>query len=466
MLVVDNRPAGPGYYKKDAVPPPECYKKDAATPAVPAAPCAMQHSDNESTEKLVAQHNALVNARFSFVPLQMRLFLALLARIRFDDVDFKEHFIPANELIFERHGGSAYDQIDEMCGNITSFKLYIELLEEGTRKRRRRPKYDYIPLMAKAGYDGELGGVVATFNPLIMPYLLQLRENGNFTLAALDELRKLKSPNSVRIYWLLKEHADFGQRTISLEQLRFMLDIAENEYPRFSNFKARILDKAQNELAKTDMPFTFELERQNQIVQHIKFVFGYDGASPPLQLEAGLAAGPPAQDTPLEVDAPPPAWVEALRLVGVSQRSLKQIAKQLDNNEYPLSYVDFVLARIGKQHQLGKVKKPAGAIYKALVEKYLLDEFHQAQQPAPTPAPVRKSRPKTAPPEPEVAYSLREVREIYDNPGPFLKKQMTGVSFEQHLQAVYLSQGFEQVLRAGEPWLVKTAPAAVGPPQA
>ena len=60
--------------------------------------------------------------------------------------------------------------------------------------------------MAKAGYDGDLGGIVATFNPLIMPYLLQLRESGNFTLADLDELCKLKSPSSGRIYWLLKEY--------------------------------------------------------------------------------------------------------------------------------------------------------------------------------------------------------------------------------------------------------------------
>ena len=239
----------------------------------------MKTLPKQNADKIVAQHNALVNARFSFVPLQMRLFLALLSRISLDDTEFKEHIIPVSELLFERHGGSAYQQIDEMCDDITSFKLYIEILEDGTRKRRRRPKYDYIPLMAKAGYDGDLGGVVAAFNPLIMPYLLQLRESGNFTLADLDELRKLKSPNSVRIYWLLKEYSDFGQRAVTPEQLRFMLNIAENEYPRFSNFKARVLDRAQVELARTDMPFTYELERQNQLVQRIKFLFGYDTAN-------------------------------------------------------------------------------------------------------------------------------------------------------------------------------------------
>ena len=64
----------------------------------------------------------------------------------------------------------------------------------------------------------------------------------------------------------------------------------------------------------------------------------------------------------------------------MSLRSIKQITKQLEAKEYPLAYVDFVLARIGKQHQLGKVKKPAGAVYKALVEKYLLEEYLTEQK--------------------------------------------------------------------------------------
>jgi hypothetical protein len=53
----------------------------------------------------------------------------------------------------------AYQQADEMCVDITFFKPYIELLYDTTRKHQRRPKYDYIALMAKtkAGYDGEMG---------------------------------------------------------------------------------------------------------------------------------------------------------------------------------------------------------------------------------------------------------------------------------------------------------------------
>lgn len=426
----------------------------------------MKTPSKQNADKIVAQHNALVNARFSFVPLQMRLFLALLARISLDDTEFKEHVIPISELLFERHGGSAYQQLDEMCDDITSFKLYIEILEDGTRKRRRRPKYDYIPLMAKAGYDGDMGGIVAAFNPLIMPYLLQLRESGNFTLADLDELRKLKSPSSVRIYWLLKEYSDFGQRTVTPEQLRFMLNIAENEYPRFSNFKARVLDRAQLELARTDMPFTYELERQNQLVQRIKFLFGYDTANTGSDELAKIQGDQNAEKIEISQHSEnvekalieEPAWVQALRLIGISLRSIKQITKQLEAKEYPLEYVDFVLSRIGKQHQLGKVKKPAGAVYKALVEKYLLEEYLAWQQ-TPKMIPVKKTGIVTKTKIPlleEVAFPLREVRDMYENPGPFLKRQLQEPTFELHLEAIYLSQGFALVKRDGEDWLIKT----------
>ena len=427
----------------------------------------MKTPPKQNADKIVAQHNALVNARFSFVPLQMRLFLALLSRISLDDTEFKEHVIPVSELLFERHGGSAYQQIDEMCDDITSFKLYIEILEDGTRKRRRRPKYDYIPLMAKAGYDGDLGGIVAAFNPLIMPYLLQLRESGNFTLADLDELRKLKSPSSVRIYWLLKEYSDFGQRTVTPEQLRFMLNIAENEYPRFSNFKARVLDRAQVELARTDMPFTYELERQNQLVQRIKFLFGYDTVTTDVNEVEGNQQLQLIENTEISQHsenieksaADEPAWVQALRLIGVSLRSIKQITKQLEAKEYPLEYVDFVLSRIGKQHQLGKVKRPAGAVYKALVEKYLLEEY-LTEQKAVKASPVKKASAAIKTKLPlleEVGFPLREVRDMYENPGPFLKRQLQEPTFELHLEAVYLSQGFVLVQRDSEDWLIKNA---------
>ena len=138
----------------------------------------------------------------------------------------------------------------------------------------------------------------------------------------------------------------------------------------------------------------------------------------------------------------------------MSFRSIKQISRQLEEKEYPLEYIDFVLSRIGRQHQLGKVKKPAGAVYKALVEKYLLEEYLTEQKTAKV-VPVRKLAPAAklkTPLQEDIAFPLQEVREMYENPGPFLKRQLQESSFELHLETIYLSQGFVLVQRNGEDW--------------
>ncbi|UPL51404.1 replication initiation protein [Hymenobacter sublimis] len=392
-------------------------------------------------DKTVAQHNALINARFSFVPLEMRLFISLLTRIEPGDEQFREHFVPMAEIIHERTGGSAYDEVKQMCNNITSRRLYIEKLidtQQGTRKRSKKPDFEFIPLMAKAAYESDRGGVVASFNPLIMPYLLQLRESGNFTLAQLEQLNKLKSFYSYRIYWLLKEYATFKERTITIAQLRFLLDLQEGEYPRFNNLRTRILDKAQTEMQQTDMPFTYELQKQGKVVSEVKFLLAapHDGEVMPTK-------------SPL---AEVPAWARTLAEIGVGERSLAVVHRQLEAGEYEVDYIAYVIRIVTNQFRKGKIKKPAGAIYKALIEKYLLVDYQQAKAAAGTKKKALTQAPSAAA---TVTYRLSEVRKMYDNPGPYAQRQKQADTFEQHLQQVYLRDGFTIEDRDGEQWLVK-----------
>ena len=70
---------------------------------------------------------------------------------------------------------------------------------------------------------------------------------------------QLKSATQIRIYELLKQYEYIGKREIEVSELRELLGIAPNEYPRFSNFKIRILDSCQKALAEnTDICFTYE----------------------------------------------------------------------------------------------------------------------------------------------------------------------------------------------------------------
>ena len=71
---------------------------------------------------------------------------------------------------------------------------------------------------------------------------------------------RLKSPNQVRMYEILKQYEKVGKRELKVQELRELLGIENKEYSeRWDNFKVRVLDSCQQALAEsTDIKFTYE----------------------------------------------------------------------------------------------------------------------------------------------------------------------------------------------------------------
>ena len=53
---------------------------------------------------------------------------------------------------------------------------------------------------------------------------------------------RLRSSNQVRMYEILKQYETVGERILSVDDLKSYLGIGKNEYPRWNNFKCRVLD--------------------------------------------------------------------------------------------------------------------------------------------------------------------------------------------------------------------------------
>jgi hypothetical protein len=310
------------------------------------------------SEVLAVQHNAFVNARFQFDTLEMRLFLAMLGRIRRPDKIFLDCVIPLRELAPEGGNHVPYSDVAALVKRFARRAIDIELLSPEGR-RQKELGITSIPLLSRVSYAKASGKIVARFNDDFRPYLLQLHHN--FTKAEIGQLQKLKSVSSHRIYWLLKEYVSFGRRTISVAELRNMLQLTTEYVGRFDHFRARVLDRAQQELARTDLPFTYELVRQGREVTEIRFLF--------------------APVTPAAVARAPAlhAWEETLLAVGIAKKSLATVAAQLAAGTYEEDYIAYVLVRVQEQVGQGKVRKKAGAVYKSLTEGYLLEEYQQAK---------------------------------------------------------------------------------------
>ena len=326
---------------------------------------------------LVVQHNALVNAKFDLNTHEARLFLALLARLQRTDTAFSKCQLLVREIVPSTGSNNVYDQVRRMLKDFASRTLTIEKLSSDGRPLKK-PSFTVIPLLAYATYlEGE-GMIEAQFNDLLLPYLLELRDN--FTKAQLTELLKLKSANSYRIYWLLREYAAFGKRTIRLDELKAILGL-DHEYDRFNNFRARILDRAQAELAATDLPFTYEAIKHGREVIEIKFSFK------PVTTNQTVAA--PSSNYS--------EWEAAVLAAGVSATSLPLIQARLTAGDYDLGYVRYVLDTVKGQVRIGKIKKEGGAVFKALTDCYLLPDYQQKlnatvskKKPNPSANPQRK----------------------------------------------------------------------------
>ena len=90
-----------------------------------------------------------------------------------------------------------------------------------------------------------------------LPLMFEFKEK-YFTYELWNALR-LKSSNQLRMYEILKQYEKLGTRIIYLDDLKELLGLDKKDYPRYGNFKIRVLDVSQKALTTyTDIKFDYE----------------------------------------------------------------------------------------------------------------------------------------------------------------------------------------------------------------
>lgn len=199
-----------------------------------------------------------------------------------------------------------------------------------------------------------------------------------------------------------------------------------------------MLDRAQQELAQTNLAFDYELVRgKNNSVEEIRFRFT------PVTSEVLLPSLPATAE-----------WQKALLEVGVSASSIATIGELIERGEIEATYVQYVVQQQRTKSKQGKIKSLAGAIFTAITKGHSLQEYRQvlAQRQK---AASRKPATTAASTPQFVRYRVQEARDAFDI--MVRKKMAKGATFEENLQLVYLSQGFWQERDSqGIEWLVKS----------
>jgi plasmid replication initiation protein len=218
----------------------------------------------EMSEKtLVVQHNALVEARYKMTIEEQRVLKTIISQIHSYDEDFKLYEIRVLDLarLIGVSDEYYYSRIKSLLSKLRKSTLLI-IDENG----------DYVETgwLSSITYRQGKGAVAIRFDPILKPYLLQLKSL--FTSYELGNILRLRGMYSIRIYELLKQYEKIGKREFALDDFKKTLHI-ESEYAQYRDLKKYVLMPSEKEVSQnTDISFSIEEKKKGRKVIGLIFI--------------------------------------------------------------------------------------------------------------------------------------------------------------------------------------------------
>lgn len=205
----------------------------------------------------------IMNCSYDLSLEEQKLILTLASMVQPEDEDFKPYKFKINDFmeLLGVETQTKYTEVPKITKEL--MKKVFEIEEDDTLIQ--------TAWLSSATYRKGSGMVELEFSPRLKPYMLKL--NGLFTQYKLANILSMKSKYSPRIYEILKcnEFKQQGYIEIEVEELRKLLK-ADNVYPRYNDFKRKIIIQTQKELKKiSDISFDFEEIKTGRKVTSIKF---------------------------------------------------------------------------------------------------------------------------------------------------------------------------------------------------
>lgn len=208
----------------------------------------------------VRKSNVFIDGRYRFNLQEQKILLQIISKVRMDEKEFSSYFVSWSELksISNNYLDSA-KKIDESC----------EKLKNKTIKIKKGDIEDNFGFLS--GWTVKVGqGVHFRIDPCMKSMLLDLLDDGNFTLFNLECAIALSSAHAIRLYEVFKSQQWKKQPVrLSLDDIKWSLDIdnASKTYSDFGTFRVHILEKAQKAFKKhTDIVFTYTTVKEGRRV--------------------------------------------------------------------------------------------------------------------------------------------------------------------------------------------------------
>lgn len=222
---------------------------------------------------IVEKRNVLNELRNNNMTLQeLRFFSIYLSKINPWDTSTRIVRFPLDD--FRRIMDLGFDM------NITHFKLTVrhilqQIVEVPNEKGTGYTAFQLFKRAKVEKNEKDEWYVEFDAHDDALPLMFDFR-NRYFKYELWNALR-LKSPNQIRMYEILKQYENLGKREMEINELRELLGIGKNEYvdrTGWSNFKIRVLDSCQQSLKEnTDICYTYERGRTGKGGKWLTIIF-------------------------------------------------------------------------------------------------------------------------------------------------------------------------------------------------
>jgi plasmid replication initiation protein len=228
--------------------------------------------DTMKNTELVVKSNRLIEASYRLGLNEQRIILYAICRCReeqkglFPDLPVT---ITADSFVKQFPSvdkSNVYGQLKEAMNALYSRSVTIHDTDPATKKARVR---ETRWLSEKAYIDGA-GHIQIVFTPEVIKYITRLEVE--FTSYQLEKVGHMTSAHAVRIYELLAQHKDIGNRTLNLAWLRETLQLERGEYKLTADFIKRIIEPAVDQSNKhSDITVSYKPQTPGRAITDFAF---------------------------------------------------------------------------------------------------------------------------------------------------------------------------------------------------
>jgi len=228
--------------------------------------------DAMKNTELVVKSNRLIEASYRLGLNEQRIILYAICRCReeqkglFPDLPVT---ITADSFVKQFPSvdkSNVYGQLKEAMNALYSRSVTIHDTDPATKKARVR---ETRWLSEKAYIDGA-GHIQIVFTPEVIKYITRLEVE--FTSYQLEKVSHMTSAHGVRIYELLAQHKDIGNRTLNLAWLRETLQLEPGEYKLTADFIKRIIEPAVDQINKhSDITVSYKPMKTGRAITDFAF---------------------------------------------------------------------------------------------------------------------------------------------------------------------------------------------------